>query len=355
MKILVTGMNTAQCVRNYYLQQQLQVVNTQYCLVSALEDMGHDVDQRVVTIGEKLDSYDKVIVFIHNPAGFAGYVYNALWAIYARPDCILSIDDWQSDGIFSGVVGLKDPEVMFRKFIKDSQTDTPEDVEKYTPEFLAAVNLIESKQNTMMIAGVRGGDPTLMVPGYPKELFKSYDPNPYTINRTPENGFGEPEPLFGYPDPLTPEEKTKGWIFVSLMHSRTRKWLKSIKLSGDWEVSYYGSARGEFKSPRLKEPQMCAEYQKYWGCLTPQYFHAGSGFWRPRTLQVANANSILVVSDAEGKLYSPAHIGVKPSDIENMTVAQLADLAAEQKHGYFKQNPLDKSLTKAELSEILNG
>ena len=98
MKILITGMNKNQCTEDFYKSQQLKVVSSQYSLIRCLRDMEHEVEQRVVDIGENLDKYDKVIVYIHNPSGFAGYVYNALYTIARRRDCILAFDDWQQFG-----------------------------------------------------------------------------------------------------------------------------------------------------------------------------------------------------------------------------------------------------------------
>lgn len=352
MKILISGMNSLQTTENFYLRQQLNVVPTQYALLAALRDMGHTVDQRPVVIGESLDEYDKVIVFIHNPSGFAGYVYNALWAIHRRPDCILSLDDWQGDSIFDGVTKLT-KESLFRAHVKDSHVLIPDDVEKYQPQFFEALDVIKAMKNKMLIAGFLGGDISLMLPQYPKELFRTYHLNPYHLNRTPENNFGETGPLFG-DSSIEPSEKKKGWVFASLVQGRTRKYLKSLNLSGDWDVNFYGAARGEFKSPRLKEPQMCAEYQKYWGCIVPKYYHSGSGFWRPRVFQVADANSILVVDDSEGKLYSEAHTGCSPKDVEQMDLSQLIDLAKRQKEGLYDSQPLDKAITRRQLAEALD-
>ena len=99
MKILITGMNQLQCTEDFYASQQLKVVPSHYSLIRCLRDMGHEVEQRVVNIGENLDKYDKVIVYIHNPSGFAAFVYNALYTIARRRDCTLAFDDWQTDSI----------------------------------------------------------------------------------------------------------------------------------------------------------------------------------------------------------------------------------------------------------------
>ena len=52
MKILITGMNKNQCTENFYLRQQLSVVPSHYSLMRCLKDMGREVEQRLVKIGE---------------------------------------------------------------------------------------------------------------------------------------------------------------------------------------------------------------------------------------------------------------------------------------------------------------
>ena len=353
MKILVTGMNNLQCVENYYLRQELNVVPTQYALLAALRDMGHIVEQRYVTIGEDLKEYDKVICFIHNPAGFAGFVYNGLWAIHVRPDCILSIDDWQADSIFAGVTTLT-PDTLFRPYIKEHHTNIPDNIEAYSSQLLNGIDIVKNMQNKMLIAGFLGGDISLMLPQYPKELLMTYHLNPYHLNRKPENNFTGYDDEFYMDDSVISSDKKKmEWTFVSLMQSKTRKYLKSLDMSGKWEINYFGAARGEFKSTRLKEPEMCGAYQKNWGCLVPKYYHAGSGFWRPRVFQVADANSILMAHYDEGKLYSDAHVSYNVKDIENMDLSQLINVAKLQKEGLYDSQPLDKSITRKQLKAAL--
>lgn len=62
MKILVIGFNQNQCIRQYYLRQQLQVVPPHYSLVNYFLLLGHEMHHRTVTLGEDLSQYDEVIV-----------------------------------------------------------------------------------------------------------------------------------------------------------------------------------------------------------------------------------------------------------------------------------------------------
>lgn len=354
MKILITGMNSAQCIENFWKRQDLEVVNTQYALVQALRDMGHEVHHTHAVIGESMDHYDRVIAFIHNPAGFSRYLYNGLWAISQRPDCVLAIDDWQADSIWDGITGLE-KETMFRPYLRDMQEVMPPDVEKYADKLYEAVEIIKAKKNRMLIAGFQGGDISLMLPEYPKHLFRTWLLNPYHLNRRPENNFtGDDTAVFLDDMTIAPKDKKKEWVFTSLMQGKTRKYLESLNLGEGWKVNIYGGLRGQYKTPRLIESDMCNCYQQHWGVLVPKYYHAGSGFWRPRVFQVADANSILVCDDAEGRLYSEAHVGLKPADIEEMNLKELIDLAKRQKEGLYSSQPLDKMITRRQLDEVLS-
>ena len=85
-KILITGMNKNQTTKNFYLRQQLKVVPSHYSLIRCLEDMGYEVEQRIVKIGEDLSDYHRVICFLASPRQALQLAfYNGLWAIHATP------------------------------------------------------------------------------------------------------------------------------------------------------------------------------------------------------------------------------------------------------------------------------
>ena len=274
MKILVTGMNKNQCTENFWQGQQLKVVPSHPSLLACLRDMGHTVEQRVVKVGENLNEYDRVIVYIHNPSGFAGYVYNALWAIYNRPDCILAFDDWQTDSIYKGLMSLVDPTKLFRPYVKDGHKEVPNDIEKYEKQLVEALNIVGAKQNKMLISAFAGGDLSLLI-DYPKELLFGYNPNPYHLNRQASAS------LFG---------KDRVFNFAGLVQDKTKKWLKAQEL-GDWPLKKYGSRKDG--QDRVTEDVMVDLYGSQWGILMPGYFHAGSGWWRARYLQVADRKILL--------------------------------------------------------------
>ena len=344
MNILITGMNKNQCTKDFYLSQQLKVVPSHYSLIRCLEDMGHTVTQRSVTIGETLSEYDEVIVFIHNPSGFAGFVYNALWAISQKPDCILAFDDWQVDSIYDGLVALKDPEKLFRKYVKDGHADIPDNIDTYEKVLIAAIDKIESKKNRMLISAFAGGDLSLLI-DYPKELLFAYNPNPYHLNRQAVITAS----LF---DDIVPKERV--FNFAGLVQDKTKKWLKAEGVDRhSWPLKQYGSRKDG--QDRVTEDVMVNIYSQQWGILMPGYFHAGSGWWRARPLQVADAGSILIGEPKEMILYygDERLANVRAKDIINMTDPELTLLANAQEAAIYKKHPLIKDVQKAEINACL--
>ena len=338
MKILITGMNKQQCTENFYKTSQLKVMPSHLSLIACLRDMGHTVEQRIVTIGEDLTKYDRIICYIHNPSGFAGFVYNGLWLINEYPDCILAFDDWQTDSIYKGLTALEDPEKLFRPYVKDGHKHVPDNIEDYKKQLLNGIEIVKSKRNKMLISAFAGGNLSLLI-DYPKELMFSFNPNPYHINLS--SNFN---PLF--------EEKQKVFNFAGLIQDKTKKWLKAQNI-GDWPLKKYGSRKDG--QDRVIEPEMVNIYGRQWGILMPGYFHAGSGWWRARPLQVADSGSILIGDWKEMVLYydDDELASLKASDITKMSDKQLEDVAEAQKRAIYTTHPLDKSVTQEELGRVL--
>ena len=340
MKILITGMNKQQCTENFYKTSQLKVMPSHVSLIACLRDMGHEVEQRIVTIGEDLSSYDKVICYIHNPSGFAGFVYNGLYTISSVESerLILAFDDWQTDSIYKGLMALQDETKLFRDFVKDSHKHVPDDVEKYKETFLEALQIVASKSNRMLISAFAGGKLDLLI-DYPEELMYGFNPNPYHINL--QSNFN---PLF--------DEKQRVFNYAGLIQDKTKKWIKDQNI-GDWELKKYGSRKDG--QDRVIEPEMVNIYGQQWGVLMPGYFHAGSGWWRARPLQVADAGSILIGDWKEMVIYydDDELASIKAHEITMMSDTQLQDVAAAQKKALYTTHPLDKDIQQEELRKVL--
>jgi hypothetical protein len=383
MKILITGFNRNQCTRKFYLRQQLKVVPSHYSLWNCLTAMGHEVDQRQVELGEDLSSYDEIIVFIAGPRQLvATTVFEGLWAISQKPDCILAFDDWQVPDLFKGVAkcdGKRDE--LFAQFILDVNKKTLEDVEPYEFNFMAALHTITSMKNRMLISAFRTEhvkDPENYGPhllfdkiNYPRDRLFVYNPNPYHRNRVwnDEGHEGAEDPTFKpsllsiTASPLP--EKERRFNFASLVQSKTQKWLKKQGYTGNpkndeqgdigtWPVDLYGSKADTQK--RLTEDSMVQIITRDWGCLMPGYEHAGSGWWRARPLQCADAGSILLGEDKELRVYYGSDypfFGLKAADLVNATDVELEFIATTQRHCLYEHHPLDKLVQVGELTAIL--
>lgn len=360
-KILITGFNAEQNQRDYFLKKQLKILNSHYSLIRCLEDMGYEVEQRHVEHGEDISHYDDVIVYLHSIQSFCQRLFTGLYAVASRPDCILAFDDWQVDQVFGSFTAYEDqlinnPEKAFREYLLElyAGKESREFIESHRQTYIDAVKIINAKKNRLLICAFAGGDPKLLGLDWQGEMF-TYNPNPYNLNRGPHNNYGEEGgslELFLGGQKASFEEKERAWVFSSLIQLKTQKWLKLQNPT--WEVKSYGAKRGKYKSERVTEPEMCKVYDKNWGCLMPEYYHAGSGWWRSRVQQVADVESILLCSDKEGAIYGEEFVGNTIEMIENMTFDELKSKALKQKQCLYDNHPLDKATQRKEVQEVLD-
>lgn len=394
-------MNKNQSVRKHYLRQVLKVVPAHYSLFNALVDMGHEVEQREVQIGEDLSNYDEVIVYIAGPRQLvATHTFRGLWAISQRPDCILGVDDWQAPDLFKGIEKCQNWDELSAKFILDVNKTTLEEVEQHREAYLRAINTIVSRKNRMLVCAfdtAHLNDPENFGPHllfdavkYPRDRIYTFNPNPYHRNRKPgdllHEGAEDPswvKPTLEMGDSL-PTTKERRFNFASLVQSKTQKWLKKQGYTGNpkndeegfivrqgyrapavyghtpsladgWPVDLYGSKAETQK--RLTEDQMCAVFQRDWACLMPGYEHAGSGWWRARPLQSADAGCILIGDPKEMQVYYGKNnplAYLRAIDLIDCTDDDLSALAEAQRAAIYATHPLDKAVQRGELEAVLN-
>lgn len=357
-------MNAAQVRRDYFLGQELQVVPSQYSVIRALEALGYEVEQRPVDLGEDLSGYSDVIVYIHSIQSYCQRLWAGLYAIAARPDCIIAFDDWQVNQIYNTIetykrdLTEKNDGVAFRQYLFDlwQGKETPDEVKALRDRYIEACDVVASKRNRLLVSAFDRGDLELLDLGWPSDRVFRFNPNPFHLNRRKDNGYGTGTnslaDLFAGSDP-----KERIWNFASLVQEKTRKWLKAQNPDGwKWPVMIYGGRRGKFKSERLIEPEMVRVYGTQWGILMPGYFHSGSGWWRARPLQVADAGSILIGEKKELMVYygDEELAGARAVDIEAMDDTQLAGFALRQREALYDRHPLDQEVTKSEFLEVLH-
>lgn len=359
-KILITGFNAEQSNKDYYLRKELKVIGPFYSLTHCLEDMGYEVEQRPVRQDETLDEYAEVIVFLHSPRAFCHNLYAGLAALVARPDCVVAFDDWQINQILASLKVYhdelcRDDDTAFKQYYFDlfqDKTTSREHIMTRKAEYREALGKILEKRNRLLLTVYKGGDLSRFGLGWQGPVIP-YNPNPYHLRRTEANNYGEPggsalDAFFGEDEHV----KSRTWVFSSLVQNKTRPWLAKQGIT--WPVRIFGARRGQFKSERVTEPEMCRIYRDCWGCLMPGYYHAGGGWWRVRVQQVADAGSIMLCDDEEGKLYGPSFVGLTAKKIESMTDSELRELADRQARELRENHPLDKAVQRQELQVMFD-
>ena len=246
---------------------------------------------------------------------------------------------------------------IFRDYLFDlwQGEEDKETVMSYKDDYIEACKIITSRNNRLLVSAFAGGDLSLLNLGWKEENVYQYNPNPYHLNRRADNGYGTGTiDLGGFFDDAPVKEKK--WNFASLVQEKTRKWLKLQQPEGwKWEIVYFGAKRGKYKSERKTEPEMVKVFESQWGCLMPGYFHAGSGWWRARPLQVADAGSILIGDKPEMMVYykDEALAGLTVADVEAMSDEQLAATAKAQRDALYANHPLDKNIQQSEIRKVL--
>ena len=375
MKILITGFNKNQCTRQFYLGQQLKVVPSHYSLYNCLIAMGHTVEQREVVIGEDLSSYDDVIVFIAAPRQLVTTkLYNGLYAISQRPDCILAVDDFQADDLYKGVEKCLTTDDLTCDFVLNVNKKTQGEVFPFVPLFKKALETIAAKRNRMLVSAFSvdhldssyGAHTIFSKVKYPKERVFSYNPNPYHRNRHPfdytHDGVENPHYNGSTIHEKYKPQKEKRLNFASLVQSKTKKWLKDQGYDSeaeegkilDWKIDLYGSKAESQK--RLTEDEMCKVIARDWGTMLAEYNHSKSAWWRARPLQAAMCGSILIGGKTELAVYYGADypfFALNAKNIQQFPEHQLEKILFEQQTRITRLHPLDKNKQQAELQEVL--
>lgn len=338
MRILITGMNKNQTTLNFFERQELKVVPSHYSLIRCLQDMDNVVIQKEVELGENIDEYDKVIVYLASPSQITtNLFYNGLYVISQRPDCILAFDDWQAKKLYKDILKCRDgSENLYREFTLGCSKENRENIKKYLNSYEKALNIINDQNNKLLISAFSGGDITKLI-DYNLENIVTFNPNPYHLNISYKTDF---------------ENKKRIFNFASLVQSSTEKWLKKQNIY-QWPIEYFGNKSK--KQRRLIESDMCKVYSEQWGCLMPGYDNAGSGWWRARPLQIADCESILIGDKNECMLYyhDEKLSNIDAWEIEDCSTKELTNIALAQKHALYKYHPLDKKIEQNELNKIL--
>lgn len=310
MRLLLTGLSQQQCGG----QPLLRYVTVSSMIKAALEDAGHQVDNRKYTWDEDIRSYDAVVLGMVPPFSIgAGNLYSGLKAF---ADCLrfkvpvlLYVDDPnyyqfknQYPSINRGLHRIY-RESMYAGRLDYENARTDESLMGKTIEWLAT-----RQWPTLVRPTYDWGDHSLM-PYVNTVRLVDADPSSYAPR---------------YPFEV-PEQRERAWVIGGIVNSSD--WIAKQSLT--WPVEMYGNAKYNTHG-RLKEPDLVARFAKVHGVLCqPRPRTNASGWWRSRYLFAAQTKTIVFGDPKDVHPLGDVYL-VPGSDVEKMSVTQLHDLASRQ-------------------------
>lgn len=297
-----------------------------------------NVEHRNVIPGEDLSRYDKVIVFIsvHDSIA-AGYRWSGLWALAARPDAIVAVDDWQYFIIQNKLNSAIRAGRFFRFVDKFPDRSKKEEV-------ISIINNPYVRNSIMNVAKSMCEDipfKHVLMPLFPwcdkkKIGFKISDMSKIIPI--------DPSRFVNLPDIIT-DCKEKQWVMGSLFdHS---KYIEGMKPT--WPVLKYGHRKTQ---KVLTETELCVEYSKSYGIISPKYRTAGDGWWRMRYVHAAKYNCLLHMSREES-INMPTYFHYPLKQVESFNTTDLNNVISFQNKWLW--NNFEEAFSVVhKISEVLN-
>lgn len=305
MKILMTGALISH--GNAYKKPPKQLYIQQHDIIhEILIDMGHEVVwQPPVELGQKIpDDIDLVWLYLFSPSSLSArpFAMRYLWTMYqAHTQKIPTIwhhTDWSymgSDGAHNALA--KAPDEKFFRTFSDGTPYYPidhEELKNYLDEirWIAGEHVrpgspASQQAVTLMMKFAHMGDikilqDTLMNGVMPMEL----DLTPFTIHHA-------------FHDDAVPfEDRKESWFFPAL-HTQD-SWVNKQKAT--WPIVYIGQRK--LGVGRVSENEVSRRTGQYRGILSPEYKHAGSGWWRVRFTYAAVNGTFIWAGDKDARMYS---------------------------------------------------
>ena len=319
MRILVTGCTFLQVNPQRRVIKKIDVPQS---IVETLIALGHDVDWRLVNVGEDLSGYDAAFVCLApiTSTNARKGALGALWTLSEKRNMPVAalFDDWQFPAVFNGFRALKRNPEYLNKIIWGERfffSETEETVAQHKDELVQTAEELLGpawKRILPVCPMYRWGDREKVLAKMPDEISSVFalDPSPTiyeSMSSVKYNG-----------------EKERAWIMAALMPHG--EWLE--KKEPTWRVDLFGSRK--LKAERLKtEEDVIMQYHLRWGALSPPYNHAGGGWWRSRFLYSASAGTVLVCDKGEGTPIGPSYNLIIPK-VEALSDAELGALAKQQ-------------------------
>lgn len=301
MKILMTGMTT-RTVGSQRLK--LDYLNFNPLLKKALQEIGHVVEQRRITVDETMEEYD--LGFIHVTPGDKIVCQNVLEVCSAlqkmKGRAIVFLEDWIAVEFRNAWYHILHARWDAWKKWKLYQWTAEEDL-------LVRSTILEllNGDSWPIIANFYGW-------GQPREFFEKNFATRRTMVVDPSSMAAIPK--------FEAKPKEYRWILATLQ--KHDKWVGSQGFT--WPIECFGNERQGH--PAISEQEVTQRYAESWGVLAPRY--PVVGWFRPRFLLAAATGAVLYCDPSEGRFLGPAY-QVPVRQIESMSLADLSSLADYQK------------------------
>ncbi len=319
---------------------------------NALEELGHEVDRRVVGVDPRdtLDEYDRALVLVNWASSLSSmHVHEAALALMRLGDrARLYVDDWRTESLADDLAyHVRRDEGWERQ------------TQKWTaraPSWQKLGDQMEpARQALLSIIDPRGPRLPLLAPIHPWGDPTKWDVSQKARLEVQLRPF-DPSPMVTVPDVPRPSERARSWVLATLQnHDR---WVG--KLGASWPVVQLGGAkkagggvRMKGMSPVVPERQVVEAYAANRGMLVAPYACAGSGWWRPRYTFALGVGAVCYVGADEDANAIADSFNVTLEDLEAMDNTELDYWAAHQKEDFEAWQPTyEETLRTLEASII---
>lgn len=310
MKILLTGLSGQQCGKS----PMLKYVTVSSMVRQALEDAGHEVDNRKYTWDEDITRYDAVVLGMVPPFSIgAGMLYSGLKAfadsLRFKVPVLLYVDDPnyyqfknQYPSINRGLFRIYRESMYSGRYDYDNAVKDQELIGK-------TIKWLTEEQW-----------PTLVIPAYE---WGNRDNLPYVPTVRPVYA----DPSAYVPDyPIEfPYDRERKWVIGGIVNPT--EWIG--KQSFTWPIEMYGNAK--YNDGKLTEDKLVQRFAEVYGILCqPRRATLASGWWRSRYLFAAKTKTIVLGDPADMAPLGKPYTTIEPQIVESASDEQLTELANAQ-------------------------
>lgn len=331
MRILFTGYTTLQIAPER--RGIIQKLDVPAEVVNCLREMGHEVDWRLVRLGEELrGKYDLLWLNVASPASINSSrgALGALWTVNSGLPMIGFLDDWQyRQNLNAHKLIVKNPEARLFAKMGDKPLHGSEDFEvikRYQDVMVQACAAMLGPvwdRGAVPVAPLYSwGDESIVQEKVTRDTHLSHvygiDPSFITKPHLEEAWYRLCRG--GWP----PRERR--WQLGAI--SKQDAWIEKARLDAKWAVSQFGHSKAGLRLPT--ETDVICQYARAWGVLSPAYPQNGSGWFRSRFIYAAFIGSVLSTEKKEADQLGPSYRYPRVW-VENMSDLQLASLAQDQR------------------------